>query len=375
MSNNQLSSAKHHVSTNSSKTPPTALPSKRPRINEPSNTPTITAATNASTATKGNKVRKVAVAVAAPAAATVAPPNIYDAMLGEISDLLSAAQESQACGRLKMASTYQLLVHARLVGLGKRFDRFLANQEIKKVTPPISSSATSATTAGTTGKNGTKNSRSSPGDSIRTAQAALAKILPSEVNLDNTMMEHLARAAMELHNRRTGRGMLHERELERKHLAREANELRMMNKSGNKNLGAQEGADNGIAWSVSEKQKCRQALEKFGMEDVGKIAKAVGTRTEAEVRAHLMNIDERKRVERGLDLAASKKGSEGVGVSGGLQGDNEKDSRESNTAGGTAGVEGTPEKRKGRGKKPPPRAMLTVPNSSFDAKKIIYEPI
>lgn len=51
------------------------------------------------------------------------PVNVYHAVLGEAEDLLQAAREAQALGRLKMASAYQLLLHARLVGLGKRFDR------------------------------------------------------------------------------------------------------------------------------------------------------------------------------------------------------------------------------------------------------------
>ena len=49
--------------------------------------------------------------------------NVYDAVLGEAEDLLHAAFQAQALGRLKMASAYQLLLHARLVGLGKRVDR------------------------------------------------------------------------------------------------------------------------------------------------------------------------------------------------------------------------------------------------------------
>lgn len=50
-------------------------------------------------------------------------PNVYDAVLGEAEDLLRAAHDAQALGRLKMASNYLLLLHARLVGLGKKFDR------------------------------------------------------------------------------------------------------------------------------------------------------------------------------------------------------------------------------------------------------------
>ena len=51
------------------------------------------------------------------------PVNVYDAVLGECEDLLKASLEAQRLGRLKMASAYQLLLHTRLVGLGKRFDQ------------------------------------------------------------------------------------------------------------------------------------------------------------------------------------------------------------------------------------------------------------
>ncbi len=318
-------------------------------------------------------------------------PNIYDAMLGEISDLVSAAQEAQSCGRLKMASTYQLLVHARLVGLGKRFDRFLSSGQIIRKKKPQEEKETNSnnndkngnntttsktntsdkTNTGTTAIN--KIPKSSPGESIRTAQAALAKILPSEINLDYTMMEHLARAAMELHNRRTGRGMLHEKEMERKQnasvAATTASSMAMatattpIKKNGIANSTA---SSSGVAWTSLEKQQCLQAAEMYGKDKVDLIAKRVGTRTEAEVKAHLKNIDGMKRVEKdvkeqstpGIVSPAFSKKSGSVG-------------------GGDVSVTGesTPEKRKGRGKKEPPKAVLTVPNTTFDAKKMVFEPI
>jgi hypothetical protein len=154
--------------------------------------------------------------------------NAYDSMLGEIHDLLMAAQEAQSLGRLRMASTYQMLAHTRLVGLGKRFDRCWirpdhhpsSNSNIitsfdDGITNTMDAIATTNTDAlhstmlipqSSTSQDhqGTMQNRSD-------AQAALAKMLPSNVNVDDTMMEHLARAAMELHNRRTGRGMQSER--------------------------------------------------------------------------------------------------------------------------------------------------------------------
>lgn len=49
--------------------------------------------------------------------------NAYDAILAESQDLMQAAAQAQQLGRLKMASAYLLLLHARLVGLGKLFDK------------------------------------------------------------------------------------------------------------------------------------------------------------------------------------------------------------------------------------------------------------
>jgi len=63
---------------------------------------------------------------------TSASLNVYDSVLAESKDLLQAAQQAQQLGRLKMASAYLLLLHARLVGLGKRFDRVPAAMDMMK---------------------------------------------------------------------------------------------------------------------------------------------------------------------------------------------------------------------------------------------------
>mmetsp|Transcript_7794 Transcript_7794/g.9729 ORF Transcript_7794/g.9729 Transcript_7794/m.9729 type:complete len:197 (+) Transcript_7794:85-675(+) len=164
----------------------------------------------------------------------------------------------------------------------------------------------------------------------------------------------------------------------------------------------------GVAWSMAEKQKCQKAVELYGMDDINskisKIVAAIGSRTETEVRAHLRNIDGMKKVERDLTTVASTGGDAGQAVSGPTKGlatpagaaadggcgaQSEKKGENSivnstptggtgtNDSGDTPSVIGTPEKtpRKGRGKKPPPRAMLTVPNTMFDAKKMLFEPL
>ena len=314
-------------------------------------------------------------------------PNIYDAMLGEISDLISAAQEAQACGRLKMASTYQLLVHARLVGLGKRFDRFLStDQVIRKAIQEesnstnttnknlISNSTNNMNTTDTsvTATTGQSLPKSSPGESIRTAQAALAKILPSEVNLDYTMMEHLARAAMELHNRRTGRGMLHEKEMEKKQNAAMALAGSTTPIKTNTTTAS---VLSGVAWSSMEKQKCIKAIEMYGKDGISNIAKTVG-RTEAEVKAHLKTIDGMKRVKQDLDVNSMNGASTPPPFSMSKQAVGSKQQSAINASTDAPGSpEGTPDKKKSRGKKSPPRAMLTVPNTTFDAKRMLFEPI
>lgn len=206
--------------------------------------------------------------------------NAYDSMLGEIHDLLMAAQEAQSLGRLRVASTYQMLAHTRLIGLGKRFDRcsltssLLYNsngnsgvnggcdnsddhhhQSAMSIQSPskwypkaeesmearslslessssmvpssslsiptvgastITTSSTATTTPGislpvyTTTMNMTNNTTAitttnNENNHMTNAQVALSKVLPSHVHVDDTMMEHLARAAMELHNIRTAR--------------------------------------------------------------------------------------------------------------------------------------------------------------------------
>jgi len=122
--------------------------------------------------------------------------SAYDAVLQESHDLLQAATEAQQLGRLKMSASYLLLLHTRLVGLGKRFDKAVAVAERGE---------------------GDHHHHHEGGASPRTqrrqqqqaAQQALQSLLPnadgSTIELDTAMMEHLARAAAELHAKRTGK--------------------------------------------------------------------------------------------------------------------------------------------------------------------------
>ena len=123
--------------------------------------------------------------------------STIDEIINEANDLLQAAHEAQCLGRLRNASSYLLLAHARLVGLGRRFDRSRCEngaegsqlqqqhqqqqqqqQQQHHILPPFSTAAHNT--------------------------------LP-----DVAMMEHLAQAAMQLHHKRTGRGMQHDAQQER----------------------------------------------------------------------------------------------------------------------------------------------------------------
>lgn len=171
-------------------------------------------------------------------------------MLNEADHLLQAAAEAQALGRLRNASTYLLLAHARLVGLGRRFDR-------SRIEPTAASSSNADDTNGeknSEGGDGRKTSslddgkksdgggkrKNKAGDTggVGNSDSAMAPLIQlgtdqSNMSLSNSnnnsnnepmlfpqtlhhmpdgvaYVEHLARAAMELHHKRTGRGMQHD---------------------------------------------------------------------------------------------------------------------------------------------------------------------
>lgn len=180
-----------------------------------------------------------------------------DEVLNEADHLLQAAAEAQALGRLRNASTYLLLAHARLVGLGRRFDR-------SRIEPMTTSSSNVDDTneeknseGGDAGKsdNGGGKRKSKAGDSgggnSDSAMAPLIQLGTDQSNMSLTTLpnssnntaagnkstnsnnnnsnepmlfpqtlhqmpdgvayvEHLARAAMELHHKRTGKGMQHD---------------------------------------------------------------------------------------------------------------------------------------------------------------------
>jgi Myb-like DNA-binding domain. len=430
--------------------------------------------------------------------------DIYDAMIGEINDLLQAAYQAQTLGRLKMASTYLLLAHARLVGLGKRFDSILMVQPPPPPPPPIIQSqpvsqsqiqsypqplqqqqqqqqlqqlqqsytlgngatskaprilnltmdspsmdlpyqhgngnhehrtnsdsnqelpssqnihttpTTTTITSSSSGSNSkpmTNNnimyrnvhSTEPPSRVIQEAQKTLAKILPTEVHLDTTMMEHLARAAMELHNKRTGRGMLQERSHK---VSSSSSPPSFPSSSTTSSSVVKRPLPGGVAWTDEEKNKCLLAAQMYGSGNVDAIAAHVGSRTAGEVKAHLKNVNERGKIERQITGTDGAHGH-GHGQDDGDDHDNEEgedeledrrhyhvDSEKDHGDVGSGkkrkmshmiGSDGSrcksgdgddmscspansSKRSRGTRNKAPSKAMLTLPHAVFDAKKMV----
>jgi len=179
-------------------------------------------------------------------------------------------------------------LHVRLIGLGKRFDRAILSN-------PESFNLSSV--------NDSPNTTTPPKETPEKKDEAaikLAQVLPSGIDLDSTMVEHLARAAMELHNKRTG-------------------------KATNRSNG-------GVAWTLDEHNKCVEASKQT--DKIDDIVKAVGTRSEMEVKAHLRNVSSKEKVSEQL-LDDGKKKS-------------------------------------GKAKRPPSKAVYTDAYHHFDAKLHLY---
>mmetsp|Transcript_7200 Transcript_7200/g.10936 ORF Transcript_7200/g.10936 Transcript_7200/m.10936 type:complete len:364 (+) Transcript_7200:276-1367(+) len=251
------------------------------------------------------------------------PVNVYDAVLGEAEALLQAASEAQALGRLKMASAYQLLLHARLVGLGKRFDR----AKVEESDPSIGdfdAGRDGKISARTLSKPETATKLTTPKKIPATPSLPkqqkpnvqeLSKLLPEHIELDSAMIEHLARAAMDLHHKRTGRKI-------------------------QSDLPTPPPASSGkstVAWTEQEKSQCQELLRQGQSEE--EIAQCMKSKSEAQVRSYLQNKKQRQSQAKAVEQVF--------------------------------GDEDTPRKSKGRGRKPPTQAMNTVPNANLDAKTLL----
>jgi len=281
--------------------------------------------------------------------------------------------EAQSLGRLKMASAYQLLLHTRLIGLGKRFDRAQTmaptpNRKRRGNVVDIDSALEEnqnddedsrlptsrlnyddpqpekpSAEAKDKGGDSAPNSSSSSSEAPRTPAASannsttpsklpraleqLTSILPSNLEMDTTMMEHLARAAVELHHQRTGR-------------KKSADGLLASPMTGGFPVTPQpdsatpKGAGSKLAWTAEEQKTVTKALQQ--KKSASAIAKLLPSKTEAQVKAFLKNRKAKDSVQDAFE------GDE------------------------------TPSKRKGgRGRKPPTTAMNTVPNANLDMKALL----
>lgn len=268
-----------------------------------------------------------------------------------------------------MASNYLLLLHTRLIGLGIKFDR-------AKVVSPETLIAAAAAAASPSADGPTMqpanmfnktNQRHLPTQSTDgpehgsperaslkqapVAQTPPTKKVPYEtapsngVNqaalhqlsnfivdqgmlVDQTMVEHLARAAAELHQKRTGKKTTEDGLLNSPAMNTSSREVFHYNKDAKKDRnGGVASVSIRLSWTTEEQRKLRDAINEVGETNVAKIAKLVGTKSEAEVSNFL-----------------------------------ERDAAEQDQ---------TPRKRGGRGRKPPTTAMNTVPNANFDAKAML----
>jgi len=70
------------------------------------------------------------------------PTNAIDEVMNEVEQLLQAASEAQALGRLRNSYSSLLLAHQRLVGLGSRVDRSYCEAETPTTTQPTTQTTT-----------------------------------------------------------------------------------------------------------------------------------------------------------------------------------------------------------------------------------------
>ena len=148
--------------------------------------------------------------------------------MNELDDLLQAASESQALGRLRNSYSSLLLAHQRLVGLGRRVDRSYCEAErncVEDEHQQLQQQNAVNNTDGGGGGDGSHQESNMTTISTMTTTTFLPPLVnqpPLPLTLtqhgeyaDVAYVEHLARSAMELHHRRTGRGMQHELAMER----------------------------------------------------------------------------------------------------------------------------------------------------------------
>jgi SHAQKYF class myb-like DNA-binding protein len=106
------------------------------------------------------------------------------------------------------------------------------------------------------------------------------------------MMEHLAKAALDLHHKRQG-------DTSASISLRQSDNLQ---KNGIHTVTSnnEQAKASRIAWTDEEHRRCIDAVDELGRSNTKEIAEAVGTRTEKEVIAHLRNASEKEKATQSL---------------------------------------------------------------------------
>ena len=179
--------------------------------------------------------------------------------------------------------------------------------------------------------------------------------------------------------------------------------------------GEEEAKPSAVAWTPAEKQRARLALAQYGGANIAYIVRAVGTRSEAQVRAHLRNVQSQEVAVAAVKMEEMMDGDEKDGASDAARGSAAAKAGESGaagpslpssaasnssgallasvSAGGASTGDGiatetmadasganhgeskdgvaTGKRRGGRTKRAPSSALQTVPNAHFDARSML----
>jgi hypothetical protein len=349
-------------------------------------------------------------------------PNAIDEVMDEVEDLLQASREGQALGRLRNSYSSLLLAHARLVGLGRRVDRSYCEAEGGSSSSSSSSVAGDGSVGedgggseggrafddedrGKTGGGGEASHSSTNSAAHSSSSSAASNDAPSNdatragtiflppllsqpplpPNLtqqgeysDVAYVEYLNRSGMELHHRRTGRGMQHDAAVERAKVAERNRKLEeeqivraargvyaLSSQAGEGGEGPTKGGNGG---------EC----------GIGRDGEGEGDGMTSATTAMTMGT----RIVSGSGGGRKRKGSEGGdndedcdevedddGGAGGGNGNGNGTRGRIGSAGGDDGGEEcdlTPSKRKGgRGKKPPTLVMHTMAGGNLDVRELM----
>jgi hypothetical protein len=172
------------------------------------------------TITKKAKLTKATPPPTAPKPPAKEGASFIDEIINESNDLLQAATEAQSLGRLRSSAGYLLLAHARLVGLGRRFDRSRCLEDEVSSPPKKENPSSDHDDNSNTLQENQDNSNATilqPPTAASQSNTIILPPMPVAHNTlsDVTLMEHLARSGMELHHKRTGRGMQHDHQMEK----------------------------------------------------------------------------------------------------------------------------------------------------------------